>query len=84
MISKEMIAAIDDEIAKLQMARSLLSGEGAANGRPAAGENGRKKEAAKPKRVQRMLSPEARERIAAAQRKRWAATKKAAKKTVKQ
>jgi hypothetical protein len=82
MATKEMIAALDEEISRLQMARKLLAGETAPQ--PAA--KGKKSVAAPaeaepaPKRV---LSEEARERIAAAQRKRWAAAKKAAKKAAK-
>jgi hypothetical protein len=65
-----IIAGIDAELARLYRAKKILtSRDGSA---PAA--------APKPKRKKkRILSPEARERIAAAQRKRWAAQKKAAK-----
>lgn len=60
----EKIEELQSELAK------ILSGFGAVPG---------KKE--KPaKKSARKMSPEARERIAAAQRKRWAAAKKAAKK----
>jgi hypothetical protein len=74
----EIVAALDDEISRLQQVRSLLTGTkgnlthaatsfafGANSGKP---------------HKKRHLSAEARERIAAAQRKRWAAQKKAAKK----
>ena len=60
-----LISAIDDEIARLTKARALLSGT----------QNGFLL-AARPKR--RPLSAEARKRIADAQRRRWAAQKKAA------
>ena len=63
---------IDAEIARLQEAKKLLSS--------ADGKFGKKSTTAAKKRSKRKLSPEARERIAAAQRKRWAAVKKSAKK----
>ncbi len=74
----EIVAALDDEISRLEQVRSLLAGTkgsvthastsfafGANQDRP---------------RKRRHLSAEARERIAAAQRKRWAAQNKAARK----
>jgi hypothetical protein len=78
-----ILAAIDDQIAKLEQARSMLAGGPALVlkkpvGRP-------KKVAATPLAktttapAKRVMSEEARARIAAAQKKRWAATKKAAK-----
>jgi hypothetical protein len=73
----EIVAALDDEISRLQQVRSLLTdtkgGVTHAATSFAFGAN-----QAKP-RKRRHLSSEARERIAAAQRKRWAAQKKAAK-----
>jgi hypothetical protein len=67
MDTKSIIAAVDEEIARLQQVRSMLGGGGFP---------GPFKKTAPKKRV---MSAEARERIAAAQRKRWAAQKKAAK-----
>lgn len=68
-----ILAAIDSEIQRLQHARSLLSGDTVARRGP-----GRPKGAYTfPKR--RQLSPEARAKIAAAQRARWAKAKKTAK-----
>jgi hypothetical protein len=61
----ELLSQIDSEISRLHEARSLLAGQGTGNGR---GFKSRKK---------RVLSAEAREKIAAAQRKRWARQKKA-------
>ena len=61
-----LISAIDDETARLSKVRELLAGR----------ENGA---AAPPRKERRHLSPEARKRIADAQRRRWAAQKKAAK-----
>lgn len=67
-----ILAQIDAEIARLTQVRELLSGTGkAAAVAPA-------KEANAPKqrrRKRRVLSAEARKRIADAQRKRWAAQK---------
>jgi topoisomerase IA-like protein len=68
MNTTELISAIDSEIASLQQVRALLAGRDA-HVRP--GRNPGKK---------RTLSADARARIAAAQRKRWAAQKKASKK----
>jgi len=74
----EIVAALDDEISRLQQVRGLLvatkSSVASAATSFAFGAN-----QSKP-RKRRHLSAEARERIAAAQRKRWAAQKKAAKK----
>jgi len=64
---ESIIAQIDAEIARLTQIRSLLANTGATA--PKA-----KKAAAKTKK-RRVLSPEARKRIADAQRKRWAAQK---------
>jgi hypothetical protein len=74
-----ILALIDAEIASLQQARTLL----ASASKAAAKETGIKiKKAAKaPKKgkKRRVLSAEARKRIADAQRKRWAAQKAKAK-----
>jgi hypothetical protein len=66
----DVLSQIDSEISKLQQARLLLAGLEAKNGR-----------AVKParKKAKRTMSPEAREKIAAAQRKRWAKFKRAKK-----
>lgn len=76
MVIDSIVAQIDAEIARLTQVRSLLASTGGvsakftgANGRTAAG---------KP-RKKRVLSAEARKRIAEAQRKRWAAQKAKAK-----
>jgi hypothetical protein len=65
----QLVAEVDQEIARLQQVRNLLTGGG--------GFPGPFKQKAKKKRV---LSAEAREKIAAAQRKRWAKQKRTAKK----
>ncbi len=80
MANKDVLAAIDKEIARLQQARDILAGEdeevdgtARAVGRPAAA----KKRVGRPAGTKRVLSPEARKRIAEAQKKRWAAQKQA-------
>jgi hypothetical protein len=68
-----ILAQIDAEIARLTQVRSLLSSTGKT---PALTERKAKKAPAKVKGPKkRVLSPEARKRIADAQRKRWAAQK---------
>ena len=73
----EIVAALDDEISRLQQVRSLLAGTKStvthATTLFAFGANQGKT------RKRRKLSAEARARISAAQKKRWAAQKKAAK-----
>lgn len=75
---EEIVRALDVEIARLQEVRALLSkGQNSKVDRivPAAEhDNGKRKT-----RRRRTLSPEARQRIADAQRKRWAAQKRIAK-----
>ena len=73
----EIVAALDDEISRLQHVRSLLAGTRSNLPQAATsfafGANQGKT------RKRRKLSAEARARISAAQKKRWAAQKKAAK-----
>lgn len=78
MIKEEILAAIDQEIARLKEARKLLGGSSVGNGLMQArlGHGTGDELAARKKRI---LSPEARQRIANAQKKRWAKQKKAAK-----
>jgi hypothetical protein len=93
MAISDILATIDQEIAQLQQARALLSGDAVvapkkAVGRPrkavTAAVAPRKAAvvAAKPakagKKKKRNLSPEGRKRIAEAVKKRWAAQKAAA------
>lgn len=74
MSSDSLLAQIDAEIARLTQVRSLLANTGKVAIKIAAREN--KKVAAKAKtKKARVLSPEARKRIADAQRRRWAAQK---------
>jgi hypothetical protein len=71
-----IIAQIDSEIARLTEARNLLAKAGLAAPTPSSA----KTKAVKGKtRKRRVLSPEARKRIADAQRKRWAAQRAKAK-----
>lgn len=72
-----IISALDAEIARLREVRAILVKDGVTIG--VIGRKGAKKVAAK-KPVKRVLSAEARARIATAQKKRWAKTKRAAKK----
>jgi hypothetical protein len=71
MDTQSILAAVSEEIARLEQVKALLSGGG-----------GRTSSTSFPfgtkPRKRRVLSKEARERIAAAQRKRWAAQKRAA------
>jgi len=71
MSREQILAAIDEEISKLQQVRKLLQTSG---GNKLAS---RVSKAGKP-RARRTLSPEARQRIAAAQKRRWAKQKKEA------
>lgn len=71
-----ILEELDAEISRLEQVKNLLrsnsglaTGKFASAGKDSANGTGRKK---------RKLSPEARERIAEAQRKRWAAQKKVA------
>ncbi len=71
MAIETILAQIDSEIARLTQVRSLLAGSGSAAN---VTERKSRKAPAKAKKS-RVLSPEARKRIADAQRKRWAAQK---------
>jgi hypothetical protein len=77
----QILQEIDAEIARLEQARALLSGTASPaapkRGRPA-GVSNAATVAPATKPAKRVMSAEARERIAAAQRKRWAKQKKAA------
>jgi hypothetical protein len=65
-----ILEQIDSEIARLTHVRALLAGAGST-----ATTNSKAKKTAAKSRKRRVLSPEARKRIADAQRKRWAAQK---------
>ena len=74
MAIESILAQIDEEIAKLTQIRSLLATTGAV-ARKAAAPTAKKTPAKAKGKKRRVLSPEARKRIADAQRKRWAAQK---------
>jgi hypothetical protein len=77
---KDIVAELDQEIARLQQARALLGGETTKK------RAGAKKKAAvvKPAAKKRKLTPEGRKRIAEAMKRRWAERKRlAAAKAVK-
>ena len=70
--TKELLEHINDEISRLQQVKALLQGSN--NGHSRSSVN-----AAAPKvKGKRVLSVEARKKIAAAQRRRWAKARKAA------
>jgi hypothetical protein len=69
-----ILAQIDAEIATLTHARSLLASTGKVT-RQITKRKSKKAKAKGKARKKRVLSPEARKRIADAQRKRWAAQK---------
>ena len=75
--TKEILEHINDEITRLQQVKALLQGttNGHSKGASASSMNGSAAPKVKGKRV---LSPEARKKIAAAQRRRWAKARKAA------
>jgi len=68
-----ILSQIDSEIARLTQVRKLLAGSGAGSLTTAKGKS--KSATRKSSRKARVLSPEARKRIADAQRRRWAAQK---------
>jgi hypothetical protein len=74
MAIESIIAQIDEEIAKLTQIRALLSTTGIVSAKVALPKARNAPAQAKGKK-RRVLSPEARKRIADAQRKRWAAQK---------
>jgi hypothetical protein len=71
MSNESILSLIDAEIAKLTQVRTLLAGVGNVSIKM----TGRKVKLASPVKTikRRVLSPEARKRIADAQRRRWAA-----------
>lgn len=79
MAIENLISEIDAEIVRLTQVRNLLAGTASATKRRGrtAGMSNVATIAPATKPSKRVMSPEARERIAAAQRKRWAKQKKA-------
>ena len=85
MDTQAIIAALDQEIARLQEVRTLLGSAAKVKGAASI-----KRGPGRPKKLEivttakkRILSPEAKARIAAAQKARWAKARKAAKKAAK-
>jgi hypothetical protein len=72
---KQIIVELEQEIARLNEARALLSGEG--TGRRKRGRPAGKANAPRPAVRKRQLSPEGRKRISEAMTRRWAARRKA-------
>jgi len=72
---ESIVAQIDAEIAQLTKVRTLLTSKGAVSAKPAKSATTK---LGKPKK-RRILSADARKRIADAQRRRWAAQKAKAK-----
>jgi len=68
MTREELLAAVDEEISRLEKVRELLQSTGSSRISTSFGNKPRKK---------RVLSADARARIAAAQRRRWAKQKAA-------
>ncbi|SNT14652.1 valyl-tRNA synthetase [Granulicella rosea] len=81
MQTEAMVAALDAEILKLQQVRAILSEVGPSLTASAVNSAVKAAKAAKPSPaapVKRQMSAEGKARIVAAQKKRWAAVKKAA------
>ena len=74
-----IVEELDAEISRLKQVRELLSKGSRFNVDKLTATAGQKRGPKGPLPKKRVLSAEARERIAAAQRKRWAAQKKASK-----
>jgi hypothetical protein len=83
--TQAIIATLDSEIARLREARAILTATASVTGAASSKRGpGRPKTLATVARTRRrVLSPEAKEKIAAAQKARWAKAKKAAKKAAK-
>jgi hypothetical protein len=78
-----ILAQIDAEILKLQEAKALLNGAVTKKGPGRPKKSVAVAASAKTNPAKRVLSPEAKARIAAAQQARWAKVRKAAKKSAK-
>jgi hypothetical protein len=77
MAIENILTQIDSEIARLQQARKLLANIG--NSVTSTGRAAKKRSSKASSTKKRVLSAEARKRIADAQRKRWAAARAKAK-----
>jgi hypothetical protein len=80
-VIESIIAEIDVEISRLKQVRALLANDSPKRGRPVQILSG--SPGPPPSRKKRVLTPEAKERIRQGQVRRWAAAKKAAKKSSK-
>jgi len=78
-MNHSILAEIDAEIARLRQVRALLAGSGKVTHKL----NGLRAGRTSAPRKKRNLSPEARKRIADAQRRRWAAQRAQSKKSAK-
>jgi len=74
-----ILVAIDEEISRLQSVRKLLTDSSVPSIKKGPGRPKKSATTSVAKPRKRVLSAEARARIAAAQKKRWAASKKSAK-----
>jgi hypothetical protein len=83
MLERDVIPAVDQAIAALKSARKMLAVNGRGT-RLAAKSTTKPAPTAKSAGGKRVLSEEARQRIVDAQRRRWAAVRKAAKKAARQ
>lgn len=78
MDTTKILTIIDEEIGKLQRARAILSQGAGTTAKKGPGRPKKTVTSPAPKAAKkRVMSQEARARIAAAQKKRWAASKKA-------
>jgi hypothetical protein len=75
MAIESILVQIDAEIARLTQARALLANLGKVTSKVTGRKAAKSTAKAKKGKKTRVLSPEARKRIADAQRKRWAAQK---------
>jgi L-lysine 2,3-aminomutase len=82
MNTNQILSAIDAAISKLQQARALLSGYSEPVGIKRVPGGQKKSFSPTPVVAKRTMSAEGKARIVAAQKKRWAASKKAAKQVV--
>jgi hypothetical protein len=78
-----IIEQIDAEISKLHTAKALLTDAITKSGPGRPKKSAGVSTPAKPESAKRVLSPEAKERIAAGQKKRWAKARRASKKAAK-
>ena len=80
METRQILEELDAEIARLKEVRNLLTGiESRTSSSDRGGVNGVSKKASTAPRKKHTMSAEGRAKIAAAQKKRWAAQKKAVK-----